>query len=81
MGLINRFDKKEVFIDPFSRTSIKYVKISPIGEKIINSEKLDEKHFIFSTCIEKLTQGKFNNIFQIVSKTLSGESDFITKEV
>ncbi len=70
MGLINRFNKNKESLDPFARTSIKYVSISDQGLKLINSSNILDQDFIFSKAIDNLLGGSIDVILEILRETL-----------
>src|SRR3989338_842422 len=66
MGLIERFDKNKNIIDPFSRTSVKYVSISDQGIKLIKAKDILNQYFIFSKGIDSLLGGYIDVIVDIL---------------
>jgi hypothetical protein len=66
MGLIERYDKNEYLIDPFSRQQVKYVSISKLGIKLIDAKTILDKYFIFSKCIDILLGGCVDILLDIL---------------
>jgi len=66
MGFIKRYNKNEELINPFSRSSVKYVSISEQGLKFIRSKNILDKYFIFSKGIDRLLGGHIDVIFNIL---------------
>lgn len=62
MGLIERYDDNNKPVDPYERTSIKYVEISKLGKQFITETNLKNQYFIFLKAIEKLSQGFIDSV-------------------
>ncbi len=69
MGLIVRYDKNNIPIDPFSSQSIKYVSISKQGLKLIKAKNILDQYFIFSKGIDTLLGGYIDIILDILRDT------------
>jgi len=54
MGLIKRYDENKNVIDPFSRGTVHYFSITDLGLKLIRSDKISEKSFIFCRAISNV---------------------------
>jgi len=65
MGLIQRYDKEKIPIDPLSRKSVKYVSITDQGLRLINAKNLTNKYFIFSKGIDMLLGGYIDTLLDI----------------
>lgn len=66
MGLIERYDENKNRIVSEKRSTVKYVKISDIGKKLINSNSLKEKYFHYLRAIEKLSNGRIEIVKNIL---------------
>jgi len=66
MGLINRFDKNENKTNPFSSQSVRYVSLSQLGLRFIDSKTILDKYFIFSKGIDQLLGGFINILLNIL---------------
>jgi hypothetical protein len=56
MGLINRYDGKSEALDPYGKSSVKYVAISAEGLKLLKANLLD-RAFVFTKAIDRLLGG------------------------
>ena len=67
MGLINRFDKKQVMTDPFKKSRTKYVEISGFGFEFLKSKNnVFKKQVMFAKCVDNLTQGFGDDLVGII---------------
>lgn len=69
MGLINRFDKEQKILDPFARSSVKYVSLSELGYKLITAKTILDQEFVFSKAIDTLLSGSIDMILDILRDT------------
>lgn len=66
MGLINRYDKRRNLVEPLAqRKCIKYVSVTPLGKKLIDSNELDA-YYIYSKCIDQLLEGTITLMLYIL---------------
>lgn len=69
MGLIERFSPDQTKLDPYARSSVKYVKISKLGEELISkSHTTFERYMIFTRALDKLLYGFASNLLYIMSE-------------
>lgn len=66
MGLINRYDNNKCLLDPFARSSVKFVSLSTDGLKLIGATNILNQYFIFSKALDKLLGGAVNLILNIL---------------
>jgi hypothetical protein len=66
MDLIIRYDKDQNETDPFTKSSIKYVSLSPQGLKLIKAKTILDQYFIFSKAIDMLLYGSINTLLDIL---------------
>lgn len=66
MGLINRYDNNKLLLDPFARSSVKFVSLSTDGLKLIDAKNILDQYFIFSKALDKLLGGAVNLILNIL---------------
>ncbi len=66
MGLINRFDKNKKPLDPFARSSVKYVALSELGHKLITAQTILDQEFVFSKAIDTLLSGSIDMVLDIL---------------
>lgn len=66
MGLINRFDRNKNKLDPYSRSSVKYVSLNKQGVKLIREKNILDQYFIFSKGIDNLLGGYIDTILEII---------------
>lgn len=69
MGLIERYDKNKVPTDPLSKQSVKFVSLTDQGLKLITSDTLLEKFFIFSKGVDRLLGGYIDVLLNILRDT------------
>lgn len=66
MGLIERYDEHRCRVDPFARKKrIKYVSVTPLGKKLVESNELDA-YYIYSKCIDRLLEGTITVMLYIL---------------
>ena len=66
MGLIDRYDEHRRKVDPFARKiRIKYVSLTPLGKKLVESNELDA-YYIYSKCIDRLLEGTITLMLYIL---------------
>ena len=65
MGFIERYDKYKNFVPAGTRSNIKYIKISELGIKYLQSNNSINRYFIFSAGINNLTIGFIDIIINI----------------
>ena len=66
MGLIKRFNKHKIAIDPFASSNILYVSLSEQGLRFINAKNILDRYFIFSKGLDNLLGGYIEIIFKIL---------------
>ena len=66
MGLINRYNKDEDVLDPYDQNSTKkYVALTDMGLKFIESDNTLDRHYIFSKGINGLLEGRIDILLNI----------------
>jgi hypothetical protein len=74
MGLIKRYNEKGEEIDPYSRTTIKFVQIDKLGIKMINSQTTKDKYFCYLQAIQKLSNGLIETIKDLLVNLYDNDS-------
>lgn len=80
MGLIERYDKNEISIDPFSKQQVKYVSISELGLRLIDAKTVLDKYFVFSKCIDILLGGCVDLLLDILRDKVYGIDEISSHE-
>ena len=66
MGIISRYDKKGNEIDPYDRTSVKFVSLNNLGMKLIKRSVTD-RYFIYSKGLNNLFEDRINMILELLT--------------
>lgn len=69
MQLIERYDKNRVRIDPYRRRPVKFVSLSGLGVKYVQSKRLIDRYFIFARCVDQLLSGRIGVLLDIMRNT------------
>lgn len=69
MQLIERYDKNRVRIDPHKRHQVKFVSLSELGLKYVQSKRLIDRYFIFARCVDQLLPGRIGILLDIMRNT------------
>ena len=77
MGLIKRYDKNQNETNAYRTKSVKYVEISELGKKLIDS-KTEQKHknFIFMQAINRLSNGLIKNTNNILTSLQNEKTNY-----
>ena len=65
MGLIKRFGKNKREIDPYARKPVKFVTLTDLGIKLINSSMKD-RYFIYSKGLNRLLNGMVETLLMML---------------
>ncbi len=72
MGLIKRFNAHGVENDPYTRSTTKYVALSELGYRLINSADMVERQYLFSKALNTLLSGFVEDVMKLLD---SSETD------
>ena len=78
MGFIKRYDAKGNETDPYKSTPVKFVSLSKLGKRFIESKSLD-KFFLYSNGIGNLFRGRIDMILLLLRQE-EFELDFILRD-